>query len=703
MHVQSLRTHAAILLIGVTIITAILVAVVFMSLDKATDDGDVINAAGRQRMLSQAMAKSILGYNAAKASLESRKASISEVDSYITQMRTKYTQTVIGPAKEAKLTISMHPEKEKGAAVPFPATFTRLVNDAFAKGAPLSVDVISENPINKAQTLKDAIDREAVKFLKENPKEIFFKSVEEGGGLTLRFYTADIAVVQGCADCHTKTMNIRFNKGDMLGIRRFSVPYSDNVAAGKERLDPSLKEYEVASEIFSRTLSAFKSGGSYPADLKMTKEMHFAGSPDPQFQEKIEETEKSFAAFKANVELLNNARPGSQAHWEAQQNILTGSNQLRKLSNDLTVMYAEQASANQSRVKWAVTLLAIVIAVAFLTIYMFLNKGIIAPLKDMLHIIHGMAAGDLTKRVDAKSKNELGELGRMLNKSMDDMGSSITSVNSVNQSLNGIASNMCAAAQEMEQGLRQQLDEVSLAATAVTEMNSTVQEMAQNTNRASQSTEEAKQTAQEGQEVVGNAIRTITQLANEVKGATEVIQRVEADSNNINMILDTIRDIADQTNLLALNAAIEAARAGEHGRGFAVVADEVRSLASRTQESTGEIQAMIERLQKQTQEAVLTMDKGSKTAEESVNQAADANTALQSIVEGVEVISEMNIQIATAAEELANTTREIDKNIIAVNTVSEKAVDLSNNSYQESQQVSSLANEMMSLMNRFKA
>ncbi len=699
---NSLKTYAVVLLVGMIVITTVVVGVVFQSIERAADDGDVINAAGRQRMLSQAMGKSILGYNAAKSSIENTKVNVADVDAYITQMRGAYTRAVIGPAKASDLKVSMHPADEPRAAVPFPATFARMVNEKFAAKDGLSVDIISNHPINPNQSLKDATDEEAYRFLSKNPKAMFFRTTTEAGVMYLRFYTADVAVVQGCADCHTKMTGKPYKVGDMLGIRRFSLHYSDDPVSGQARLNPSLVEYKRASQVFSQTLAAFKSGGDYPADLAMTRTHYFAGSKAPDFQAKITEIERSFERFQADVAELDHARAGTQAHWDAQQHILRGSNELRALSDELTTMYATQAHANQGRIQWVVFVLALIVVAAFLGVYLFLTKGIIGPLHKAVALINNMAEGDLTKRLEVRRQDEVGHLAQMLNVSMNDIGGSIIAMNSSSHVLKDLATEMSDASQRTGEGVKRQVDEVRQAATAVTEMGATVQEMAQNTALAAQSTEQARDAAVNGQRVVSSTIDSINSLADEVKEAAEVIRLVEEGSGDINAILDTIRSIAEQTNLLALNAAIEAARAGEHGRGFSVVADEVRSLASRTQEATGEIQGMIETLQHRTHEAVETMNRGTETAEKSVAQAANANEALVAIVDGVGEISEMNLQIATAAEELSQVTQEIDANIVAVNEVSSQTAEQADHSYEASLRISMLSAEIGSLMKRFK-
>ena len=699
---NSLRTYTAALLGATVLVTVFITAVVIQSIEDAADDADTINAAGRQRTLSQMMAKSVLGYDAARASLENTKSNVADMDTLITQMRGTYTQAVIGPAKEAGLAISMHPDQEPHAAVPYPATFARMVNEKFGARGGLDVEIIAEQPINPQQTLKDTTDREAYRFLKNNPKEIFFRDVEQNGALYLRFYTADTAVVQGCADCHTRMTGKPYKMGDMLGIRRFSLRYSSDITAGRERINPSLAEYQRAADIFSRTLTALKSGGDYPADMAMSQTRHFDGSPDPAFQAKITEIEQRFADFQASVERLDKSPVGSQSHWDTQQAIINGADELQALSNDLTNMYAALANAKQKRVEWAVVILAIVVIAVFGLIYLLLSRAVINPVRDIATALNRMAEGDLTYKLESRRKDEIGELIQMVNITMNDVGNSIVEINTSSEVLKDVSREMSEASHNTGEAVKQQLDEIQQAATAVTQMSATVHEMAQNTALAAQSTEQAREAATNGQRVVSETITSINALAGEVKEAAEVIRRVEEDSSNINAILDTIRSIAEQTNLLALNAAIEAARAGEHGRGFSVVADEVRSLASRTQDATGEIQGMIETLQQRTEAAVDTMNRGTQTAETSVTQAANANEALSTIVAGVGEISEMNLQIATAAEELANVTSEIDANIVAVNDVSQQTAEVADSSYESSHRVAMVAAEISSLMHRFK-
>ncbi|MBF0195891.1 MAG: DUF3365 domain-containing protein, partial [Magnetococcales bacterium] len=227
---------------------------VISMLGEAEEDAARLNALGRQRMLTQAMAKSVLGFSMAKARQQTTIQQIVDLDKYITKMRGTYTKTVIKAAKQGKWSISMTPHEEPHPAVPFPATYTRLVNQAYGTDSKISMEIISEAPLNLSQELKDDIDLEANRAIKKDPDKIFIsKPLENDKGLFIRYYTADIAVAQGCADCHTRMSGTPFKLNDLLGVRRYVFQFSKDIALGKKELDPSLIEYENAREIFTQT------------------------------------------------------------------------------------------------------------------------------------------------------------------------------------------------------------------------------------------------------------------------------------------------------------------------------------------------------------------------------------------------------------------------------------------------------------------
>jgi methyl-accepting chemotaxis protein len=233
-------------------------------------------------------------------------------------------------------------------------------------------------------------------------------------------------------------------------------------------------------------------------------------------------------------------------------------------------------------------------------------------------------------------------------------------------------------------------------------MAATSQEVARNTAAAANAARQADSETQAGREVVNQAIDAIDHLAQEVVSAADVIHRLEAESGKIGTVLDVIRGIAEQTNLLALNAAIEAARAGEQGRGFAVVADEVRTLATRTQESTQEIQKMIERLQTGAKSAVQVMEQGRSKAQVSVQQAARAGTSLDTIATAVSAISDMNAQIASAAEEQGAVAEEINRNITNISQIANQTASGAEQTATASAELAKLAARLQTHVGRFK-
>ncbi|WP_076414179.1 methyl-accepting chemotaxis protein [Shewanella sp. UCD-KL12] len=347
-----------------------------------------------------------------------------------------------------------------------------------------------------------------------------------------------------------------------------------------------------------------------------------------------------------------------------------------------------------------------------ITIASFALGGLILLLvmRTMIHSVQTLTRSideieknsDLTRRIDITSGDEFGTLSRAFNLMLDKFQASINSVSNTSQQLALSAQGMAEVTSVTATSVQTQRQELDMVATAMNEMTATVVEVAKNANDAADAANQTDSQSKDGMNVVNNTVETIVGLAAEIESAAEVIQNLETDSNQIGTILDVIKGIAEQTNLLALNAAIEAARAGEQGRGFAVVADEVRTLASRTQESTEEIQAMIEKLQGGAKTAVNVMSDSRKYADDSVSHAKSAGEALHMITESIGTITEMNTQIATAAEEQSAVSEEINANIVNINHAAEEAAEGANSTSTESERLAEMAQELQQLVQQFK-
>lgn len=244
--------------------------------------------------------------------------------------------------------------------------------------------------------------------------------------------------------------------------------------------------------------------------------------------------------------------------------------------------------------------------------------------------------------------------------------------------------------------------ETNQVASAINEMAATVQEVSNNASSAAEAAKNADQEAENGKNVVNNAIRSIGALANEIEQAADTLQRLDGDIGNIGEIVNVIRGITEQTNLLALNAAIEAARAGEHGRGFAVVADEVRTLAARTQSSTIEIEEMVERLQMGAKESVSVMENSRNRAQETVESAAEAGAALDKITSMITTIDQMNSQIAEAASQQTSVADEINQSIVNISQVAEQTANGVQESVTSTQALSAVATQLQGTVSKFK-
>jgi methyl-accepting chemotaxis protein len=313
-----------------------------------------------------------------------------------------------------------------------------------------------------------------------------------------------------------------------------------------------------------------------------------------------------------------------------------------------------------------------------------------------------LAEGNLRHRVDYQGHDELGDIASAFNGMAARVQHSLQELAGAVEQLAAAAEQTAQVSHQTSDGIRRQQLETDQVATAMHEMSATVQDVAGNAASAAQAAEQADQQAESGKRVVQQTIEAIDGLASEVEHAATVIHELEANSGSISSVVDVIRSIADQTNLLALNAAIEAARAGEQGRGFAVVADEVRSLASRTQQSTSEIQAMIEKLQQGANRAVEVMQSSCDKAQRGKEQVASAGHLLEQISAAVATINDMNAMIASAAEEQSSVAEEINRNVTSVSQIAEETSDASRQNVATSTQLASLASQLQKVVQRYR-
>ncbi len=369
---------------------------------------------------------------------------------------------------------------------------------------------------------------------------------------------------------------------------------------------------------------------------------------------------------------------------------------LNKLQSGL----AEQAQEDT----FGMALVGLLVAGVGLLVIWFVGYGIAHPLRQMVLMLDDIAKGDgdLTKRLQVDRADELGQIANGFNTFLNKLQNMIRDVVTSVQKVSDSSEHTADIAIRTNEGVQRQMAEIDQVATAVHEMTATAQDVARNATQAAEAANHADRSANDGKNIVQKTAAAIGSLATEIGRATTVVQTLAKDSENINAILTAIRGIAEQTNLLALNAAIEAARAGEQGRGFAVVADEVRNLAQKTQQATEEIQSMIQQLQNGTREVVNVMEQSQARTDDSVQQAAAAAQALESITQAVSVINDMNTQIASAAEEQSAVAEDINRNVTNIGQVAGEVAGGADEASQASAELTKLAEQQRRLINQFR-
>ncbi len=356
---------------------------------------------------------------------------------------------------------------------------------------------------------------------------------------------------------------------------------------------------------------------------------------------------------------------------------------------------------SQAHVIIALTLL--MAALIGIGLSVVLPKNIVASINALSGFSKRFGKGDLTARTHFQPTDEIGVMAQDLDKAAINLQQIIQQVNGNAQVLSEHSSDLSQTVDKNTASIQKQREHTEQVATAMNEMTATVVEVAKNASQAASAASDANTQSVEGNQIVSQAVTSINSLANEIGLASSVIKQLETDVGGIGSILEVIRSVSEQTNLLALNAAIEAARAGEHGRGFAVVADEVRTLASRTQSSTNEIQTMIEKLQAGAEKAVIAMDTSHQMTGKSVQLASESGDALEAITQSVNVINDMNSQISMAADQQSSVAEEINQSIVMINNISEETATVADETSSASASLTNLANELTQAVSQFKA
>ncbi|MCW8276236.1 methyl-accepting chemotaxis protein [Pseudomonas sp. PCH199] len=413
----------------------------------------------------------------------------------------------------------------------------------------------------------------------------------------------------------------------------------------------------------------------------------------------LQQASDSLKAYRAAVSQFRDSQVASA---DALKRMAAQGEILLDVSKKLTLSQTIVRDTDVSHAR-NMLLLATVLALVFgLFAAWAITRQIVIPLNQTLKVAERIAAGDLTHNLASKRQDELGQLQRAIQSMTQGLRELIGGISDGVTQIASAAEELSAVTEQTSAGVNSQKVETDQVATAMNEMTATVQEVARNAEEASEAAVAADQQAREGDKVVGEAIAQIERLAKEVGNSTEAMGELKRESDKIGSVLDVIKSVAQQTNLLALNAAIEAARAGEAGRGFAVVADEVRSLAQRTQKSTEEIEELIVGLQNGTQQVATIMDNSRSLTDSSVELTRRAGGSLESITRTVSAIQAMNQQIAAAAEQQSAVAEEINRSVLNVRDVSDQTSAASEETAASSVELARLGTHLQMLVGKFK-
>ncbi|KPA91890.1 methyl-accepting chemotaxis protein [Pseudomonas asplenii] len=376
-------------------------------------------------------------------------------------------------------------------------------------------------------------------------------------------------------------------------------------------------------------------------------------------------------------------------------------NQLVEINKAGAKAASDEAGRQYDNASTGIISVSVIAALMTVLLAWLLTRSIVSPLKTAVETAEIIAGGDLTKPIRIDGTDEPARLLTALSSMQDNLRKTIEQISGSATQLASAAEELSAVTEEASRGLQQQNNEIEQAATAVNEMTSAVEEVARNAVSTSEASQQSNHAARDGRDRVVETVEAIQTMTHDVQSTSALIEGLAAQGRDIGQVLDVIRAIAEQTNLLALNAAIEAARAGEAGRGFAVVADEVRALAHRTQQSTREIEQMVAGIQNGTSEAVQSMQQSNQRTQDTLERARAAGVALEQITQSINLINERNLVIASASEEQAQVSREVDRNLVNIRDLASQSAAGANQTSAASHELSRLAVDLKAMVARF--
>ncbi|NWC93176.1 MULTISPECIES: methyl-accepting chemotaxis protein [unclassified Pseudomonas] len=455
-----------------------------------------------------------------------------------------------------------------------------------------------------------------------------------------------------------------------------------------ESFDVRNQQIRTAQAVYEKLIESPEERSTYDEYVRLLGQYH-------QIEERMKSLSRANQVEELrtllNTELLNNSD---------QVNAILS--RLLDINSKMALATNQQA-ADQYDMAFELVVVLLILATALTMLFAWLlTRSITQPIAQALDAAEEIAEGNLTRPIKVEGNDEAGRLLLAMAKMQDKLKDTLQRIAGSATQLASAAEELNAVTDESARGLTQQNNEIEQAATAVNEMTSAVEEVARNAVSTSEASKNATSSAGDGRDLVQETVSAIERMSSDVQATATLIGNLAEESRDIGKVLDVIRGLADQTNLLALNAAIEAARAGEAGRGFAVVADEVRALAHRTQQSTSEIERMIGSIQAGTEHAVDSMRNSTERAESTLNIAKGAGMSLDTINTAIVEINERNLVIASAAEEQAQVAREVDRNLVNIRDLSVQSATGASQTSAASSELSRLAVDLNGMVGRFR-